>query len=100
MLTKIEEIETRSIPGNVKRKGKATWDGNVCINFTAEFLDFLRQTIVGRGVWKIRRRQGSPIVEVFRIQDTGHGEIVSQEFVEWRQKMQALKVAELLKSPK
>jgi hypothetical protein len=39
VLLRLEEIETRTIPGAVKRKGKASWDGNVCINFTASFLD-------------------------------------------------------------
>src|SRR5436305_14853725 len=38
ILTKIEELETRSIPGAVKR-GTRAWDGNLCINFTAAFLD-------------------------------------------------------------
>lgn len=39
MLTRIQEMETRSIPGNVKRKGMGSWDGNTCINFAAQFLD-------------------------------------------------------------
>lgn len=38
-LTRIQEIETRTIPGNVRRKGKGSWDGNTCINFAAAFLD-------------------------------------------------------------
>ncbi len=38
ILQRIEELETKSIPGTVKRRGKGTWDGNVCINFTASFL--------------------------------------------------------------
>lgn len=38
-LKRIEEMETASIPGIVKRAGKGTWDGNMCINFTATFLD-------------------------------------------------------------
>lgn len=39
ILQRLEELETKSIPGMVKRNGKGTWDGNVCINFTASFLD-------------------------------------------------------------
>ena len=38
MLQRLEELETKDIPGKVKRKGRGTWDGNICINFTAEFL--------------------------------------------------------------
>ena len=39
ILVRIEEMETEKIPGTVKRRGKATWDGNMCINFAAGFLD-------------------------------------------------------------
>lgn len=39
ILVRVEEMETASIPGTVKRIGKGTWDGNMCINFTAMFLD-------------------------------------------------------------
>jgi RAT1-interacting protein len=38
-LMRVEEMETAAIPGTVKRRGKGTWDGNMCINFTASFLD-------------------------------------------------------------
>lgn len=38
MLTRLEELETQAIPEMVKR-GKQLWDGNVCINFAAEFLE-------------------------------------------------------------
>ena len=41
ILQRLEELETRSIPGMVKRSGKASWDGNLCINFTAGFLGCL-----------------------------------------------------------
>ena len=39
ILVRTEEMETEKIPGTVKRRGKATWDGNMCINFAAGFLD-------------------------------------------------------------
>lgn len=39
VLQRIEELDTNGIPGMVKRKGKGTWDGNLCINFTASFMD-------------------------------------------------------------
>lgn len=39
ILQRLEELETHSIPGRVKRYGKGTWDGNICINFAAEFLE-------------------------------------------------------------
>jgi hypothetical protein len=39
ILVRIEEMETEKIPGTVKRRGKASWDGNMCINFAAGFLE-------------------------------------------------------------
>jgi RAT1-interacting protein len=39
ILIRTEEMETEKIPGTVKRRGKATWDGNMCINFAASFLE-------------------------------------------------------------
>ena len=38
ILQSLEELETNKIPALVK-KNKASWDGNVCINFTANFLE-------------------------------------------------------------
>lgn len=35
----LEELETASIPGKVKKVGRGTWDGNICINFAAAFLE-------------------------------------------------------------
>lgn len=39
ILERVQELETKDIPGNVKKKGKMTWDGNLCINFAAGFLE-------------------------------------------------------------
>ena len=39
ILDYVEELETNKIPGWVKRHGKGSWDGNLCINFTAAFLE-------------------------------------------------------------
>lgn len=35
----MEEVETYTIPSKVKKVGKDTWDGNICINFAAGFLE-------------------------------------------------------------
>jgi RAT1-interacting protein len=37
ILIRVEEMETAKIPSAVK-KGRGMWDGNMCINFTAAFL--------------------------------------------------------------
>jgi len=86
ILQRLEELETKSIPGMVKRNGKGSWDGNLCINFTASFLDWLKQTITTDGVWRIRRRDKSSVIEVFKHEESGCGDILSQEFVAWRKK--------------
>jgi RAT1-interacting protein len=102
-LRRVEEMDTASIPGTVKRSGKGTWDGNMCINFAASLLEceysykarrasanmtlVLKATVVGDGVWRIRRKERSPAIEVFRVEDTGHGDILSDEFINWRIKL-------------
>lgn len=47
----------------------------------------LRQTVNDEGVWRIQRRPQSPTIEVFKVDDTGHGEILSDEFKDWRIKL-------------
>jgi RAT1-interacting protein len=36
------------------------------------------------GVWRIRRQERSPIIEIFRMEETGYGDILSDEFLDWR----------------
>ncbi len=100
ILQRLEELETKNIPGIVRRQGKGTWDGNLCINFTANFLECegfaahdlvstdsssgLKQTITTSGVWRIRRKERSPVIEVFKDEESGYGDILSAEFIEWR----------------
>ncbi|KGQ01670.1 hypothetical protein PAAG_11663 [Paracoccidioides lutzii Pb01] len=61
-----------------------TWDGNICINFTAKLLGWLKLVINDEGLWRIRRQEKSPVIEVFKLEDSGHGGILSQSFVDWR----------------
>ena len=89
ILERLEEVETKDIPGMVKRRGKGSWDGNLCINFTASFLDWLKKTVVGEGVWRIRRRERSAVIELFKVEETGFGDILSKEFVGFRTKAQS-----------
>jgi len=48
----------------------------------------LRATITDEGVWRIRRRQGAAEIEVFQVEEVGHGEIVSDEFMNHRIKLE------------
>ena len=100
ILQSLQELDTHNIPGLVKKIGKRTWDGNTCINFTAIFLECklsstfsirilsdylgLKQTITTEGVWRIRRQDKSPIIEVFKLNESSYGGIVSREFLDWR----------------
>lgn len=80
----IEELDTQRIPSNIQRMGRFKWNGNLCINFTGVFLDFLKQTIVGDGVWRIRRAVNGGAIEVFKVEDAGTGNILKQSFLDWR----------------
>ncbi|KAI9859354.1 MAG: decapping endonuclease targeting mRNA [Trichoglossum hirsutum] len=88
ILRAIEELETKSIPAIVRR-GSRSWDGNLCINFTAEFLEWLKATIKSDGIWRIRRREKSHVIEVFRLEESECGGILTPEFVEWRRQLAA-----------
>ena len=103
ILKRVEEMDTASIPGTVKRRGKGTWDGNMCINFASALLDcetlprikgikltqitVLKAKISGDGVWRIRRKENSSVIEVFKAEETGHGDILTDEFINWRIKL-------------
>lgn len=39
ILQKIEEFDTMKLPYQVQGRGRAKWDGNVCIKFTSLFLE-------------------------------------------------------------
>lgn len=47
----------------------------------------LKQVINDEGVWRIRRKPGASNIEVFRIEETGHGRILTDEFINWRIKL-------------
>ncbi len=83
-LQRLEEMDTQSIPEKVRVRGKNMWSGDACIAFTGAFLQWLSQTITTDGVWRIRKRPNIPVLEVFKVEETGHGDILSRSFVEWR----------------
>ncbi|RYP09029.1 hypothetical protein DL764_001525 [Monosporascus ibericus] len=87
ILTKIEEIETAKIPETAAKRGVRSWDANMCINFASAFLDWLRETINDEGVWRIRRQPRSQTIEVFRVEEVGHGDVLTDEFINWRIKL-------------
>ncbi|KAJ3556022.1 hypothetical protein NPX13_g10228 [Xylaria arbuscula] len=87
ILTKLEEIQTATIPATAAKRGVRSWDANMCINFASAFLDWLRTAINDEGVWRIRRQAGSSTIEVFKVEEVGHGSILTEEFINWRIKL-------------
>ena len=47
----------------------------------------LCSVINDEGVWRIRRRPKEANVEVFKVEETGHGRILTDEFINWRIKL-------------
>jgi hypothetical protein len=44
----------------------------------------LKGVVSEEGVWRIRRREKDSVIEVFKLEETGHGDILSPAFVKWR----------------
>ncbi|KAI5202215.1 rai1 protein [Aureobasidium subglaciale] len=86
-LLNIEELSTQQIPSRIQREGTYKWNGNTCINFTSQFLAFLKHTIVGEGIWRIRREAKSAAIEVFKVEESGTGKILTQNFIDHRNSM-------------
>lgn len=84
-MRRLEELDTAKIPGIVKKRGG--WDGNVAVNFGAEVLRFLKSVVNSEGVWRVRRAERSGVLEVYKIEEVGHGDILSEEFINWRIKL-------------
>ena len=83
-LQRLEQLETQTIPDTILNSGRRLWDGQTCINFASAFLEWLNATITDGGVWRIRKREKCPVVEVFKVEETGTGNILSDAFLEWR----------------
>lgn len=87
VLRGLKEFETAGIPGMAKRSGRGLWDGKLCIDFTAELLEWVKG-VVGEGeegvVWRIRWKGGGEKVECVRTEEVS---FLLREFVEWREGM-------------
>lgn len=44
----------------------------------------LKTIIVGDGVWSIRKRERESMLEVSKVEESGHGDIISEKFRQWR----------------
>ncbi|KAL2273648.1 hypothetical protein FJTKL_04181 [Diaporthe vaccinii] len=87
ILQRVEDMDVASIPDTIARRGRQ-WDGNICTNFAASFLEWLRTEIDDEGVWRIRRRARDTHIEVYKTNETtGHGRILTDEFINHRIKL-------------
>lgn len=83
-LSSLQTLETMKIPAQVRERGGThMWDGTVCINFTAKFLEFVRETVVQEGsVYKIKFVKGGRQIDVLK-QDEGKS-FLTDEYVNWK----------------
>ena len=44
----------------------------------------LKKTINREGTWRIRKKEKSPVIEVYQVEEQGHGDILSPAFKAWR----------------
>ncbi|KAK4167980.1 RAI1 like PD-XK nuclease-domain-containing protein [Cladorrhinum sp. PSN259] len=86
ILKRIEEMETMQLP-RIARNARCQWSADGCINFMSSFLAWLRVTVNDDGVWRIRRQKGASEIEVWRVEEAGHGEVLTEEFMNWRIKL-------------
>jgi RAT1-interacting protein len=84
VLRGLQTFNTHELPGMVRR-GTGCWDGNVCINFAAAFLAWLKETVTEEAVYSIVLRKKSGVVQVTKVKE-GTGGIVSEEFLQWSNK--------------
>ncbi|KAF5018212.1 hypothetical protein F66182_9815 [Fusarium sp. NRRL 66182] len=87
ILVDLKDIETHRIPETVNAHPNPKWNADMCVNFAATFLDWLMENINDEGVWRIQRQPQSPTIELFKVEETGHGDILSDEFKNWRIKL-------------
>ncbi|KAM0204446.1 hypothetical protein ACHAPI_000204 [Fusarium lateritium] len=87
ILVEAKDIETHRIPETVNAYPNPKWNADMCVNFAAAFLDWLTENINDEGVWRIKREPQSPTIELFKVEETGHGDILSDEFKNWRIKL-------------
>lgn len=98
-LLKLVEHQTQKLPSMVKKQGQSTWDGNTCINFAAAFLDFVKSTVTGDGVWRIERRQKDASISLQKVEEVDPERIVPPAFRAHRENMLAREVAVALGRP-
>lgn len=47
----------------------------------------LKQVVQSEGVWRIRKLERSHVIEVVKMEESGHGDLLSSSFKSWRESM-------------
>jgi RAT1-interacting protein len=55
--------------------------------FLFSLLAGLKQVIQGDGVWRIRKLEKSHVIQVYKVEESGHGDILSSAFKTWRESL-------------
>ncbi|KAK6506943.1 decapping endonuclease targeting mRNA, variant 2 [Arthrobotrys musiformis] len=91
ILKSVDIKETQAIPVEIRKAhvaqglGPPPWNGNVAINFTTAFLEWLKEVLAGQeGVWRIRYQQRGARIEVFQLQESGTAGVLTDRFLAWR----------------
>ena len=100
VLRRLEQLDTQRIPEIVQSHGRDLWHGQTCINFAASFLECeqplktssttlteigLKSIVTGDGVWRLRKHEKHSTLELYKLEESGHGSMLSETFLEWRQ---------------
>ncbi|KAI5790086.1 protein rai1 [Geopyxis carbonaria] len=80
-LMRVQQFDTQDIPILAKKSGRNLWDGKFSIDFTTSFLKWLKITITGDHVWRIRFQKNSSYIEAFQINSP---DFISDSFKHWR----------------
>lgn len=93
-LVDIEHMSTHKISSDQQRRRKATpgvgWDGNVCVTFTASFLQYLKSHINAPGiVWRIQRAPKDGFIQLYPVETVPVDSLLKSSFVEHRERMLA-----------
>ena len=56
----------------------------ICVGVNADLSLGLKETITSEGVWRIRKREKIPLLEVIKHEESGTGDILSSTFLQWR----------------
>lgn len=84
ILRSLEQFETQKVPEIVQSKGRNLWHGQTCINFAASLLEWIKSVVTEEGVWRLRKIEKTSRLELFKVEETGHGSILSHSFLQWR----------------